>query len=80
MFGLHEGVLLMFDRETGSVWDHFNGGARSGHYQGQTLYFLPVQMIRWDLWKSPYPDTVVLTDNIGFQQIYRPITLGAAAG
>lgn len=80
MFGLHEGVLLMFDRETGSVWHHFNGEARSGYYEGRSLDFLPVQMMRWDQWKSFYPDTIVLTDNTGYQQNYRPITPGAAAG
>ncbi len=80
MFGLHEGVLLMYDRQTGSVWHHFNGEARSGHYNGTTLDFLPVQMMHWDEWKSLYPDTVVLTDSTGYQHHYRPITPGAANG
>ena len=80
MFGLNEGVLVMYDRETGSVWHHFNGEASSGYYKGRTLDFLPVQMVRWDQWKSLYPDTVVLTDNTGYQGNYRAITPGAAAG
>ncbi len=80
MFGLHEGVLLMFDRETGSVWHHFNGEARNGYYQGTSLDFLPVQMMRWDQWVELYPDTVVLSDNTGYQHQYRPITPGAAVG
>ncbi len=79
-FGLHEGVLLMYDRQTGSVWHHFNGEARSGHYNGTTLDFLPVQMMQWDQWKSLYPDTVILSDNTGFQHHYRPITPGSADG
>lgn len=70
----------MFDRETGSVWDHFNGAARSGYYDGQALDFLPVQMMRWDHWKSLYPETVVLSDETGFQNRYRPITPGAIVG
>lgn len=80
MFGLNEGVLLMFDRQTGSVWHHFNGEARSGYYDGTSLDFLPVQMMRWDEWQTLYPETVVLSDDTGYQHQYRAITPGAAAG
>lgn len=80
MFGLNEGVLLMYDRQTGSVWHHFNGEARSGYYTGETLDFLPVQMMQWDQWVELYPETVVLSDQTGYQHNYRPITPGAAVG
>ncbi len=70
----------MFDRQTGSVWHHFNGEARSGYYTGTTLDFLPVQMMRWDQWVSLYPETVVLSDKTGYQHRYMPITPGAAVG
>lgn len=80
VFGLNEGVLLMFDRQTGSVWHHFNGESRSGYYNGTNLDFLPVQMMQWDQWVELYPDTVVLSDNTGYQHNYRPITPGAADG
>ncbi len=70
----------MFDRQTGSVWHHFNGEAYSGHYEGTALDFLPVQMMRWDQWVALYPHTVVLSDETGFQHRYRPITPGAIAG
>jgi hypothetical protein len=80
VWGLNAGVLLMYDRETGSVWHHFNGEGVSGHYQDRTLDFLPVQMMRWDQWKELYPDTLVLSDSTGYEHQYRAITPGAVAG
>lgn len=70
----------MYDRQTGSVWHHFNGESRQGYYEGTTLDFLPVQMVLWDQWVELYPDTVVLSDSTGYQHHYRPITPGAANG
>jgi hypothetical protein len=70
----------MFDRETGSVWHHFNGQAKSGYYAGERLKFLPVQMMTWEQWKAQYSDTAILSDATGYEQNYRPITHGAIAG
>ena len=70
----------MFDRETGSIWHHFNGKAKSGYYEGERLKFLPVQMMTWEQWVALYPDTVVLSDQTGYEHNYRPITPGAIAG
>lgn len=72
--------MTMYDRETGSVWHHFNGKASNGYYQGEQLKFLPVQMMTWTKWQERYPDTLVLDDRTGFEGFYRVIEPATALG
>ncbi len=53
--------LLMFDRETGSVWSHVTGAAVSGPLAGARLRMLPAIHTTWRLWRATHPDTLVLT-------------------
>ena len=70
----------MTDRETGTLWTHFDGVSLSGPLLGERLKFLPMQITTWEEWQRLYPRTTVLDWNTGFQSRYRPITPGAAVG
>ena len=37
VFGLHQGVLTMIDRETGTVWTHLDGKALRGPLDGSRM-------------------------------------------
>ena len=61
----HEGVLyrqsfVMYDKQTDSKWNHSTGLAMSGKLAGRELELLPSRVMRWESWKSIYPNTKVL--------------------
>lgn len=70
----------MTDRETGTLWTHFDGISLSGPLKGERLKFLPMQITTWEEWQRLYPHTTVLDWNTGFQYNYRPVTPGASVG
>lgn len=54
--------LVMFDRETISLWQQVTGRAFSGDYRGTTLERLPVQMVAFGSWREAHPDGVVMEE------------------
>lgn len=53
-------VLVMFDRETESLWSQLLGEAVEGDLKGTKLEFLPSWLMPWDEWKTRYPQTLAL--------------------
>ena len=53
--------LVMYDRQTGSLWSQVLGRAISGPWEGQALGLLPVTHTDWGIWRGLYPDTLVLS-------------------
>lgn len=64
--------LVMYDRETDSLWNQFDGAALAGPKREEKLapYPFPVQLMRWGDWAKKYPTTVVLSDDTGFHYNY----------
>jgi hypothetical protein len=56
-------VLVMYDRQTDSLWSQLLGEAIDGEMTGASLSFLPSWMMAWDEWKAMHPDTVALDKN-----------------
>jgi hypothetical protein len=69
---LYHDALVMYDRETGSLWSQVDGRALKGALAGQTLSPLPSIQATWKEWKTLYPDSVVLekAENGGFRSSY----------
>jgi len=57
---LWKSSLIMFDRETRSLWSHITGKAVAGPLKGMRLTPVPAVHTTWGLWRANYPDTVVL--------------------
>ena len=53
-------VLVMYDRETGSLWSQLLGEAVEGSFKGTKLEFLPAVHTTWEDWKTQFPDTKAL--------------------
>jgi hypothetical protein len=53
-------VLVMYDRQTGTLWSQLLGEAVEGELQGTKLEFLPSLQTTWADWKAQYPDTLAL--------------------
>jgi hypothetical protein len=53
-------ALVMYDRQTDSLWSQFLGVAVDGEFAGTPLEPLPATLTDWATWRSLHPDTVVL--------------------
>ncbi len=64
----------MYDRETGSLWNHLRGEPVVGPLAGSgiRLTVLPVVVTTWKEWRTVHPDTGVLDLATGYQRDYTP--------
>lgn len=67
---LYESDMLMYDRETNSLWSQIPGKAVTGPLAGASLQRLSVTHVTWSQWLQDYPDSLVLSDNTGFTRDY----------
>jgi hypothetical protein len=58
---LYQANLIMFDRETGSLWSQLLGGAVTGALRGESLRRVPITHETWGRWRAQHPDTRVLS-------------------
>lgn len=80
VLGLKDGVFVMVDRQTGSVWNHFDGNVAEGPLSGKRLSLIPLQQMTWSEWTALYPDTQILDRSTGFESQYREISPSAQVG
>ena len=62
--------LVMWDRQTESWWQQFNGEAIVGDLTGTRLELIPSGIISWEDFKTKHPEGQVLSVNTGFQRNY----------
>jgi hypothetical protein len=53
-------ALVMYDRQTDTLWSQFLGVAVAGELQGTRLEPLASTLTDWGTWRRLYPDTIVL--------------------
>ena len=61
---LHGSDLIMYDRQSRSLWQQITAKAFAGPRRGETLRVLPLRMIEWRRWREQHPDTQVLLPEI----------------
>ena len=59
---LYNSDVLMYDRETESLWSQILGKSVNGPSKGQELKPLPVLHTTWADWRRRHPDTLVLVE------------------
>lgn len=67
---LYRSDLVMYDRQTESLWSQLEGRAIAGHLTGDVLARLPVQTVTWDQWREAHPDGQVLSRDTGAERDY----------
>ncbi len=67
---LHNSDLLMYDRQTESLWSQIPGRAVTGDLAGKTLQRLAVKHLPWRAWREQFPNSTVLSNNTGFDRDY----------
>ncbi len=67
---LYQSALVMYDRQTESLWAHFTGQGIIGHFAGAELTLIPAQTLSFGQFKELYPDGDVLSLETGHDRAY----------
>jgi hypothetical protein len=62
--------LVMYDRQTESLWPQIEGRAVAGVLAGTELTVLPASLVSWQQWRAAHPDGWVLSRQTGFDLPY----------
>jgi hypothetical protein len=68
---LYESDVLLFDRQSESLWSQIWSKAVSGPHKGEQLTSLPLVHTTWSAWQQTHPDTQVLSRDTGIRRDYR---------
>jgi len=68
---LYNNDVLLYDRQTDSLWSQIAARAVSGARKGTRLLALPVKHTTWEDWRRRHPDTLLLSTDTGFKRDYR---------
>src|SRR5262249_1671449 len=63
---LYNSNLVMYDRQTQSLWVQFTGQAVAGVLTGHQLQPYPMQTVSWADWRAGHPDGWVLSRDTGY--------------
>ena len=67
---LYNSSLVMYDRQTETLWSHFTGQAVIGELTGTQLTDFPLSTVAWGTWREAHPDGLVLSRQTGFDRSY----------
>ncbi len=67
---LYNSDVLLYDRQSESLWSQILSSAVSGHYSGTQLQTIPLTQTTWSDWKQQHPSTQVLSKQTGFDIDY----------
>lgn len=70
-YGLYNGVVIMCDRDTQSVWLQVEGKAVKGPMTGAQLKPGALLDTTWGQWKRRHPDTLVMSPDNDYKKFYR---------
>lgn len=67
---LYNSALVMYDRQTETLWSHFTGEGIIGELTGEDLDVFPLATVSWKTFREANPDGVVLSRDTGFSRDY----------
>ena len=67
---LYKRNLLLFDRETDSLWSQLLSEAVTGPLAGTRIELLPAANTTWEEWRDEHPSTLVLSFDTGYSRTY----------
>ena len=67
---LYNSDVLMYDKQTNSLWSQLMMEAISGSMKGSKLIFIESENTNWAGWLAQHPDTKVLSTNTGHSRNY----------
>jgi hypothetical protein len=67
---LYNSDMLLYDRQTESLWSQLMGRAVSGSLKGTRLSSIPLEHTSWADWRTRHPNTLVLSRETGYRRDY----------
>jgi hypothetical protein len=67
---LYQANVLMYDRQSESLWSQVRREAVAGPMTGAKLTVLPSTLTTWKKWRKKHPDTQVLSLETGYERDY----------
>jgi len=67
---LYNSALVMYDRQTESLWAHYTGQAIAGALTGSQLELIPVATVAFETFLDEHPNGLVMTRPGGFGRSY----------
>ncbi|MEM6580289.1 MAG: DUF3179 domain-containing protein [Pseudomonadota bacterium] len=67
---IYNSDMLLYDRETLSLWSQIMKKAVTGPLKGTNLIQVPAQYTNWQAWQEQYPDTLLLSTDTGYDRNY----------
>lgn len=67
---LYKSDVLLYDRQTESLWSQIGKEAIAGPLRGVPLTALPVTHTSWQAWRKAHPETLVLSTQTGHARDY----------
>lgn len=67
---LYNSDVLLYDRQTESLWSQIKSEAISGPLSGEQIELIPVVFEKWTQWRYRYSKTLVLSRETGFNRNY----------
>jgi hypothetical protein len=67
---LYNSDVLLYDRETQSLWSQIMNKAISGPLKGRRLQIIISSHTTWQDWKQRHPDSLVLSTDTGYRRDY----------
>jgi hypothetical protein len=67
---LYRSDLLLYDRETESLWSQIGSEAVTGPALGTRLRLVRSRMTRWSAWRAEHPNTTAMSPKTGHQRRY----------
>ena len=68
---LYNSDVLLYDRDTESLWSQIMGQSIAGVRVGKLLTALPISHTTWGDWRGKHPQTQVLSDDTGYSREYQ---------
>lgn len=68
---LYNSDVLLYDRQTGSLWSQIMKTAVTGAKKGTRLKAIPLAHTTWQDWRTRHPDSDVLSQDTGYRRNYR---------
>jgi hypothetical protein len=67
---LYKSDLLMFDRETESLWSQIEARAVTGARIGRRLEMIRSRIVSWKRWREAHPNSSIISSNTGHTRDY----------
>lgn len=77
---LYNNDVLLYDRQTESLWSQLMKRAISGPMRGKRLQQIVMLHTTWGDWRARHPDSLVLSTNTGYRRDYQRSPYSGYAG